>query len=68
VHNRSSSETWAAYRDIVLCYIDSSVRELLVADLEEAALFTGCAKAMVGGVEYVSPKAPSRYTAALVIA
>lgn len=41
--------------------------ELLVADLEEAALLAGCAKAVVRRVENVSPEAPCRYTTPFVI-
>ncbi len=63
----AAAEAHAAYRDIVLCHADSSVYELLVADLEEAGLRARCAKTVVGRVEYVTPKAPGRYTAALVI-
>ena len=46
----------SAYRDVVLCNTDSCVTELLVADLQEAALLAGCAKAVERRVEHVTPE------------
>ena len=56
-----------AYRDIILCYADRCVSELLVADLEDAALSAGRTKAVVRGVQNVAPKAPGRHAAPFVI-
>ena len=41
--------------------------KVLIADLEEAVLLADCAKTVERGIQHVTPEAPCRYTAALVI-
>ena len=54
----SAMQPEVLYLDVVLSNINGSVGVLLVADFEEASLFTCCPEAVVGGVEDVPPETP----------
>ena len=43
---------------VALRHVDRGVHKVLVADAEQGWVLAGCAKAVVGGVEDVSPEAP----------
>lgn len=49
-HTCETSPGWQSYsyHDIVLSHSNGGVCELLIADLEEAALLAGCAEAVKG--------------------